>query len=198
MAEFKTRLYNKLAAGILKLLKLSIRFEVNNQPDKSRVLYAFWHRDLMLCMLQRAGDSVAVMVSASRDGELLAGPMGELGYTLIRGSSSKHGSQALKAMLRMAREKSLAITPDGPRGPSGTIHPGLWQIAIVARIPIVAVRCDSNREWVFNSWDRFRLPKPFARVRVVYSDPIYLLSQEDIPTAEQRFRDFLDEVRLGR
>jgi lysophospholipid acyltransferase (LPLAT)-like uncharacterized protein len=127
MAEFNTRLYNKLAAGILKLLKLSIRFEVHNQPDKSRVLYAFWHRDLMLCMLQRAGDSVAVMVSASRDGELLAGPMSELGYTLVRGSSSKHGSQALKPCCAWRERKPWRLLPWSARTPAKTIHPVLWQ-----------------------------------------------------------------------
>ncbi|HCX59803.1 MAG TPA: hypothetical protein DG355_04000, partial [Candidatus Cloacimonas sp.] len=63
-------------------------------------------------------------------------------------------------------QRSLAITPDGPKGPLGTIHPGMFQLALLARIPIVGVACHTNREWVFNSWDRFRFPKPFAKILI--------------------------------
>jgi lysophospholipid acyltransferase (LPLAT)-like uncharacterized protein len=96
-------------------------------------------------------------------------------------------------MLRHARECALAITPDGPKGPVGTIHPGMYQLALLGKIPIVAVFCDANREWVFNSWDRFRFPKPFAKVYIEYSDPIWVHTKEDIPRAEELFRSFLDQ-----
>lgn len=191
MADFWRSVYSSLASGLLRLIKATLRFEVKNHPDCEPVVYAFWHRNLMYCTLLRAGDAVAVMVSASKDGELIAGPVGKLGYTLVRGSSSRQGSQALKGMLRYAKTHSLAITPDGPRGPVGTIHPGLFQIALLAKIPIVAVACDADREWLFNSWDKFRFPKPFARVKVEYSDPIYVKSKADIPEAERAVREFL-------
>ena len=134
---------------------------------------------------------MAVMVSASKDGELIAGPSAKMGYTVVRGSSSRQGSQALKEMLRYAKTMPVAITPDGPRGPVGTINPGLFHIALLAKIPIVAVACDSNREWIFNSWDKFRFPKPFARVKIMYSVPIYIRSKADIPKAELEFRKFM-------
>ena len=192
MAKIMARLQNKVLAGVLRVFKATIRFEVFNQPlpQDEPVIYAFWHRNLMYCTLQRAGDPVVVMISSSKDGDLIAGPVQELGFIAVRGSSTRQGSSALKAMLRWANTNSLAITPDGPKGPVGTIHPGLWQIAIMAKIPVVAVACDANREWVFKSWDRFRFPKPFARVRVKYADPIRLQSKEDIPQAEQQFRSF--------
>lgn len=193
MAEIGSFLYRKLAAALLKLFKATIRFEVHNQPLQEPVVYAVWHRNLMHCALQRAGDPIVVMVSSSRDGELIAGPLEELGYTTVRGSSTRQGSHALKAMLRHARECALAITPDGPKGPVGTIHPGMYQLALLGKIPIVAVFCDANREWVFNSWDRFRFPKPFAKVYIEYSDPIWVHTKEDIPRAEELFRSFLDQ-----
>jgi lysophospholipid acyltransferase (LPLAT)-like uncharacterized protein len=192
MAKALLRLQHIVLAGVLRAFKATLRFEVHNQPtpQEEPVIYAFWHRNLIYCALQRVGDPVVVMISSSKDGELIAGPVQVLGFITVRGSSTRQGSSALKAMLRWAKTNSLAITPDGPKGPLETIHPGLWQVAIMARIPVVAVACDANREWVFNSWDRFRFPKPFAKVRVRYSDPILLQSKEDIPKAEQQFRAF--------
>ncbi len=185
----------KFLAVILRIFKASIKFEVKNQPGKDQepVIYAFWHRNLIYCALQRAGDPVAVMISSSRDGELIAGPVAELGYIPVRGSSTRQGSAALKSMLRWAKTTPLAITPDGPKGPRGTIHPGLWQIAIMAKIPVVGISCDASREWVFNSWDRFRFPKLFATVRMRYSEPIHVATKEDIPAAEEQLRRFLKD-----
>ncbi|HQQ67985.1 MAG TPA: lysophospholipid acyltransferase family protein [Candidatus Cloacimonadota bacterium] len=195
MSKLAFYLERKLAALLLRALRASIRFEVVNQPstEQEPVIYAFWHRNLMYCTLQRAGDPAVVMISSSKDGELIAGPVEELGFIPVRGSSTRQGSEALKGMLRWARTNPLAITPDGPKGPVGTIHPGLWQIAILARIPIVGVACDASREWTFNSWDRFRFPKPFAKVRIRYSEPISLESKADIPAAEEQLRKFLKE-----
>lgn len=191
MAKISKWLYKKITAGLLRFIKWSITFEVLNQPLQEPVVYAFWHRNLMLCCLQRAGDPIAVLISGSKDGELLAGPIEELGYIPIRGSSSRDGAQALKGMLRMARERSVGLTPDGPRGPRGTIHPGVYQLALMAKIPIVGITCEANREWVFNSWDRFRFPKPFAKVRVKYSEPIYIRIKSDIEEAEAKLRSYL-------
>lgn len=192
MAKLWRSVYNTLAAGLLHLLKCTLRFEVINQPTQEPVVYAFWHRNLLYCTLLRAGDKIAVMVSASKDGELIAGPIKRLGYTVVRGSSSRQGSQALKGMLRYAKTHSLAITPDGPKGPVGTVHPGLFQLALLAKIPIVIVTIDSKREWIFSSWDRFRLPKPFTKIKAEYSDPIYVRNKADIAGAKEQFIDYLE------
>ncbi|MCB5264796.1 MAG: lysophospholipid acyltransferase family protein [Candidatus Cloacimonetes bacterium] len=194
MAEFWRPIYNTLACWLLRLIKATLRFEVKNQPDCEPVVYAFWHRNQIYLGLLRIGDPMAVMVSASKDGELIAGPSARMGYAVVRGSSSRQGSQALKEMLRYAKTIPVAITPDGPRGPVGTINPGLFYIALLAKIPIVAVACDSNREWIFNSWDKFRFPKPFARIKVVYSDPIYVRSKAEIPEAEISFRKAMADI----
>jgi hypothetical protein len=186
-------LERKAGALLLRLLKCTIRWEVINQSatDKSPCLYAFWHRDQVFLLLQRVGTKCAILVSSSRDGELIAGPAEELGYTVVRGSSTRGGAEALKALLRYSKTHFLAITPDGPKGPPGTIHPGLYQLAILGKIPIVCIKCATLSEWVFNSWDLFRFPKPFARIRVEYSDPIPLADKAGIPEAEALIRAFL-------
>lgn len=186
-------LEKKLAAKLLLLLRRTLKINVSNQAasDNIRCIYMFWHRNLLLLTIQRVNSGAGVMVSSSKDGELIAGPLKELGYIPIRGSSTRQGAQAMHEMIRAAKEISLAITPDGPKGPSGTIQPGVLQIALLAKIPIVPIFVTADKEWVFNSWDRFRFPKPFARLNVVYSDPIYVNTKDDMATAEASIRKFL-------
>lgn len=184
-----------LGAALMRALKSSIRWTVVNQnPPSQRCVYFFWHRNLLILGLHRAGTRAAVLVSASKDGELIAGPLRRLGYVPVRGSSSRAGSQALKEMVRLGKEMTVALTPDGPKGPSGSIHPGVYQIALLAGIPIIVIVPEARREWVFNSWDRFRFPKPFTRVKVVYSDPFWVRSKDDFSIAEQGIRAFIEKT----
>ncbi|MDP2172362.1 MAG: lysophospholipid acyltransferase family protein [Candidatus Cloacimonadaceae bacterium] len=188
-------LEKKLAAWFLRALKKTLHFTVVNQnPDALRCVYMFWHRNLLIMALQRMWSGAGVLISSSKDGELIAGPISELGYKTVRGSSSRQGSKALKEMIRLSREVSLAITPDGPKGPVFTIHPGIYQIALLAKIPIIPIVAHADKEWIFNSWDRFRVPKPFAHITIYYGDPIYLTDKEQIPETERRIREFLDST----
>ena len=193
MAKVLFYLERKIGAWFLLLLRKTLKFKVINQEssDNIRCIYMFWHRNLLMMTLQRIYHGAAVMVSSSKDGELIAGPLSELGYVPVRGSSSFMGSSAMREMIKISRKISLAITPDGPKGPCYTFHPGLFQIAYLAKIPIVAVAVNANKEWLFNSWDKFRFPKPFARLTIIYSDPIRVNSKEDFVTVETEIRDFL-------
>lgn len=195
MAKAVLWLERKLGALILIALRATIRFQVENQEasDHIRCIYALWHRNLLLLTLQRAFTGAGVLVSQSRDGEYIAGPLKDLGYYPIRGSSTRGGARAMVEMVKVIRTMSVAITPDGPKGPQGIIHPGVLQLAFLAKVPIIAVRADAKREWVFNSWDRFRVPQPFTRISVQYSDPIEVHDKADFEDAEQRLRDFLDK-----
>lgn len=184
-----------LGAALMRALKASIRWQVVNQnPPSQRCVYFFWHRNLLILGLQRAGTRAAVLVSSSKDGELIAGPLERLGYIPVRGSSSRQGSQALKEMVRLARSMTVALTPDGPKGPAGSIHPGVFQIALLAKVPIIVIVPEAKNEWVFNSWDRFRFPKPFTRIKVVYSEPFPVGSKDDFTSVETRIRAFIDKT----
>ncbi len=147
--------------------------------------------------MQRVDSGIAVLASASKDGELIAGPMQHLGYHTVRGSSSRQGARALREMLRISKDYSLAITPDGPKGPAGTIHPGIFEIALLAKIPIVALNVKAKKEWVLNTWDGFRIPKPFSKIKVEYSEPMHLENREQIPEIERKVREFTGMPRQG-
>lgn len=195
MSRFLFFLEAKLAAGFLRLLKLTLGFEIiNRNPDEQKCIYMFWHRNLLLLCLHRIGSPVAVVISASKDGELIAGPVKELGFIPVRGSSSRQGAKALKEMIQHGRRRQLAITPDGPKGPPKSIHPGVFQIALLAKIPIIPISANVNREWVFNSWDRFRVPKPFAKIKVIYGKPFYVEDKESIAGVTEEIKLYAEEL----
>jgi len=174
----------KFGAGMLKLLSNTIKYNIiGKPPDDFKCIFMFWHRDLLLMLLHRLDSDACVVISASQDGELIAGPVEELGIRTVRGSTSRKGSQAYRDILKMAKECQLAITPDGPKGPSKVIQPGVTHIAFMAKIPIYIVALHADKEWVFKSWDRFRLPKPFCTITAIYSEPFYINDKNELETA---------------
>lgn len=138
-----------------------------------RCIFALWHARLLPLVWSHRGRGAVVLVSRHRDGELIARIIERLGYVTARGSSTRGGEEGIKDMLRRAAEgRLLAITPDGPRGPSGALKSGLIYLASRSGLPIVPVASAARSAWRLRSWDRFRVPKPFANVVVAYGDAI--------------------------
>ena len=180
---------------MLRLIRLTLKITIlNKNPREEKCIYMFWHRNLLPLVLHRFGDPIAVVISSSKDGELIAGPVTELGIIPVRGSTTRQGSEALKEMIRLSKTNQLGITPDGPKGPSKSIHPGVLYIAYLARIPIIPLSAECSHEWVFNSWDRFRVPKPFSKVVVKYGEPIPVTNKADFPELEKRLSAEMDKL----
>ncbi|MCL2184021.1 MAG: lysophospholipid acyltransferase family protein [Chitinispirillia bacterium] len=136
-------------------------------------VYCFWHSALLvICYLFRNTGKTA-LISRSRDGRIAAEVARRWGYGAVLGSSARGGASALRESLRVIRGGgSLGITPDGPKGPRETAKPGAAQIAIFSKAPAVTIRVDVKGVWRLKSWDRFMIPKPFAKITVVVSEPI--------------------------
>jgi lysophospholipid acyltransferase (LPLAT)-like uncharacterized protein len=138
-------------------------------------IYAAWHENTAMTAWFIRNQQVAMMASDSRDGELIARGISRFGNIPVRGSASKGGAKAVKAMVKLLQQgHSAAITPDGPRGPVRQLQKGVLYISLISGSPIVAAHIAASREWVFPSWDKHRLPKPFSKVVVSYSDPYYV------------------------
>jgi lysophospholipid acyltransferase (LPLAT)-like uncharacterized protein len=143
-------------------------------PDDCRAILAgseiavvaFWHGKMLPAWYRFRRSGMAALVSASRDGEILARYLERsLGYArVIRGSSSRKGSEALDEMVDALKERSCLITPDGPRGPAGKAKPGALVAAIRSGRPLLAVGWHSSGSWRLNSWDAMEVPRPFAEV----------------------------------
>lgn len=138
------------------------------------VLFVFWHSRLLHVCYRLARERLVMMVSHSRDGDIIARVARDQGIASVRGSSSRGGTAALRALARAMRERDVCggITPDGPRGPRQVLQPGALLAARLAGAAIVPVGLGFSRKKVFASWDAFQLPYPFARARLVFGEPV--------------------------
>jgi lysophospholipid acyltransferase (LPLAT)-like uncharacterized protein len=137
-----------------------------------RYIYAFWHENMLLPACHYGRPDIRVLISKHADGELIAQACRHLGFGLVRGSTTRHGAEALLQMLQLAQTGHLAITPDGPQGPRRRVQPGLIFLAARTGLPIVAIGVGYWRPWRMKSWDRFALPRPWSRAVCVTAPPI--------------------------
>ncbi|MGH7480640.1 MAG: lysophospholipid acyltransferase family protein [Longimicrobiales bacterium] len=171
----RVALLARLGRLALDGLLASARFQIRGQAATAGggVIFTLWHGRLLPLTYLHRGQGIATLISRSGDGEYIARIVEGWGYVTARGSSSRGGSTALRELVRAAREgRSLAFTPDGPRGPRERIKPGVLTAAQLTGLPLVPMSGGTDRAWWFESWDRFLVPKPFARIRVAYGQPI--------------------------
>ncbi len=137
------------------------------------VILAFWHGQLLPLEYVYRARSICVLSSWHRDGEMSARLMSALGYTVVRGSTSRGSVRGLLAMLAKSSEGlDLAVTPDGPRGPAGSVKPGVFFLSDRAGAPIVPMAAWARPASRLSSWDGFIVPLPFSRVGIVYGEPM--------------------------
>lgn len=134
---------------------------------------ALWHGRMILGLPHHGSRDWHVLVSPSADGDISQRLLEGFRYKVIRGSSSRSGARALREMLGvLSKGAVLVITPDGPRGPRHSMNPGLAWMARATGYPIVPVGFGVDRAWRLKSWDRFTIPKPGARIAMVYGEPV--------------------------
>jgi lysophospholipid acyltransferase (LPLAT)-like uncharacterized protein len=132
----------------------------------------FWHGEILPIAWGHRGSGIAPLISTHADGEIIARIVQGLGYRTVRGSTSRGGARAVLEMTRlMAEGITIAVTPDGPRGPRHEFAPGALAVAQRSGRPLIAVRASASRAWHLRSWDRHLVPKPFATVTYHYSEP---------------------------
>ena len=137
------------------------------------VALLLWHGQLLPLLYVLRFQSIAALISTHKDGELIAQVAKRLGCKLVRGSSSRGADRALLGLVRTLKDGyTIAVTPDGPRGPYRTFAPGALIAAHRANAPVVAFGVHATRAWYLKSWDQFMIPKPFARVTVVFDTPM--------------------------
>jgi lysophospholipid acyltransferase (LPLAT)-like uncharacterized protein len=108
------------------------------------------------------------------------------GFQVLRGSSSRGGTKALRQMVRLLRGGTpIAVTPDGPRGPRQEMKLGPLLAAQMAGVPVIPVSAGTDRAWWFEGWDRFMVPKPFSRIRLKYGEPVRIPPDADQAEVER-------------
>ena len=148
------------------------------RKKKQNYVLAFWHGTMLLPWFLHRNDGFAALTSKSKDGDLLARQLKHWKYKVVRGSSSKGGDVALGIMVDLAKNGfSIAITPDGPRGPEHVFKAGAVITAKKSGVPVVLMGIGIKSKKKLKSWDKFQIPNPFSIVKVIYSDPVYIDSK---------------------
>ncbi len=172
-----------LVVFLVRALAATLRWRVVDHCDFARrkhpLIGAFWHnRLLMVPILYHrfgGGHHSYCLTSPSKDGAIVAGVMERFRIGSVRGSSSRRGAAALLEMAAVLEKgDDMAITPDGPRGPRYHFHPGAVKLAQLTGAPLMLLTVEYSRYWELKSWDGFRIPKPFARVDVVFGRLHYI------------------------
>ena len=181
----RTRWIARIGVAVIRLLAATWRVRFVNEAvvrdlrdRRQPFMYVLWHGQLLPLLWTHRDRNIAVMVSEHRDGEIIARIAHAIGFRTVRGSTSRG---AARALLHASRELEsgfdVAVTVDGPRGPAGVVTPGAPVISQRTGAPMVPTAASASRAWRLRSWDRFLVPKPFARVIVVYGEPIYIRAE---------------------
>lgn len=192
-----------VAPALLKLAYTGLRVRVVGEEafEPARAgrasIFVGWHGRLLPLVYLYRDRNLVMLVSGHRDGEYLARVGRGLGYDSIRGSSTRGGVGALRRMMRaLRRGRSLCIAPDGPRGPREVFKPGALQVARLSGAPVIPVLAGADRGWWIEGWDRFLIPKPFARVTVAFGQPRRIPEGATSEDVESQAREL--ELELGR
>lgn len=169
------------------------------KKNNKNFILGFWHSTMLLPWYLNRDKNFAGLTSKSKDGDLLAKILKKWNYQVLRGSSSEGGDIALGLMVDFAKNGySIAITPDGPKGPPNKLKAGAVVAARKSGLPLVLAGIGFKKKRYLRSWDRFQIPKFFTAVNVIYSDPVYVpenLSREETSKVIKECEKKLNELQ---
>lgn len=202
-SEFKWNLIGLLGKTIVDLIFCTASVEVTGLAEVKEILksrrfiLAIWHSRILLVSYLFKGWGGVALVSRSEDGEFIARVLQHQGQETIRGSTTRGGLSALITILRKisGKNRPAVIIPDGPQGPRFRVQPGIISLAKKSGYPIVPVTYSARRMKVFDSWDRFVLPAPFTRCRLVYGRPLWASKDADRQQDEENRLKLEQELR---
>lgn len=147
--------------------------ESNQTPADQPLIYCGLHGKSLLFSYHFRMKGIGVLISLSRDGEIQARLFERLGYRVIRGSTGREAVRAtIQAIQFLKGGGTMAITPDGPRGPYGQVQMGVILWAQKSGALLVPCGISATKKWTINSWDRHLIPKPFSKAVIMMGDPI--------------------------
>lgn len=187
--RLRPRLLSRIVYWVARLLCGSIRLSVQGEESMDSAgrgtIVCTWHGRSLIPAYHLRGRGIWALFSLSNDGELQSRFFGHMGYRMIRGSTGRGGDRAAIEAIRILRQGGcLALTPDGPRGPAGVLQDGILVMAKKSGAAIVPMGVSANRRWLIRTWDRYLIPKPFARAVLRFGSPIFVPADADAATLE--------------
>ncbi len=205
-ASFTQRLASTAVALTMKHMLRSNEVKIayyDESADPARpeynehCIFVFWHENLTILLPQWPRCPVTLLVSQHRDAHWLKHVSDFLGFNVVRGSTTRGGTQAIRRLKQLRDQTSFAITPDGPQGPRRNMALGPLFLASRLQMPLVPVGVGYDRPWRLNTWDRFAVPRPFSRARIVFGPKIRIpreLSREPLEAVRQDAGALLDAL----
>lgn len=197
--ELGGKLMRWTAPTVLRALAASWRVERIGWENLQRAwsttgaMVAMWHGRMLPALPLHRDMGAQVLVSPSDDGALVQEMLKRFGYFVIRGSSNRQATRALREMREYLRGgQTVVITPDGPRGPRHGVNVGLAWLARETGLPILTLAVAAHPAWHLRSWDRFTIPKPRARVVLTYSEPLSVAPD----VGEDELERVTEEIRV--
>lgn len=183
--------------GILRCLYMLTRhkFHINEYAKTHNFIGAFWHGEFLMlpflykhfqkCVSKERDKGFYIVQSHHFDAEIMVKTCAMFGLKNVRGSSSRGGLKALIESLKLLNQGcDVALSPDGPKGPYHSISDGIVAMSQKTGKCIIPIRVAYSRYWEFKSWDKFRIPKPFARVDYYMLDGFVIDKNMDITDAK--------------
>jgi hypothetical protein len=194
--EFRVAIASNLASFFMT--KFDASYSVERQgfnPDISGVIYAIWH-GCQFCLLGiKPRKNLNILISQSNDGEIVARLAKNLGFSSIRGSMGRGGSQAVREILKTLKNGgNIAYTVDGPKGPACIVKQGIIKIAEMSGKPIIPLWGEASWAFQAKSWDSYKVPYPFARLKLYFGEAIFVPKNISDETAEQYRQKLEDEI----
>lgn len=177
-----------------QVLRADIPAKVHAEGE--RFIYAFWHQRQVFFTWSHRDAEAAVLVSKSKDGEMIAKTMELSHIGAVRGSSSRGGAAAAREMVEILRSgRDVGITPDGPKGPAREVKEGAVRVAQLAGMPIIPIaNALSNKIEISKAWDRFQVPLPFGRSVVIYGEPVRVAAGDDLAVKAAELKVSMDAL----
>jgi lysophospholipid acyltransferase (LPLAT)-like uncharacterized protein len=198
-SNFVNRIGGLLVAGFIRrwMGLLDYQFALYDVADDpihpdypGPAIFLMWHEYLPVPFYVRGHCNIAMLISQHQDAEWLSHAARHLGFSVVRGSTNRGGISALREMLRSGHHVNLAMAPDGPRGPRRQLATGPVYLSSRLRIPLICVGVGYHKPWRNPwSWDKFAVPRPFSRARLVFGPRVQILASLD--------RDALEDARRG-
>lgn len=178
--------------GTCKVVHLNPEFE--REIMKRPIIGATLHKHFLFIAWYFQKRGCVMMVSRSKDGEIITRVCHRMGTDTVRGSSSRYGKEALLDLIRLGREgRTTGLIVDGPRGPAGVSKMGVVVAAREIGQPIVPIAVAADDAWEFRNWDRTALPRPWSRLAIKFGEPIEVPGDADKDEME-RCRLRIDEA----
>jgi lysophospholipid acyltransferase (LPLAT)-like uncharacterized protein len=176
----------RVAPFVFRRLARSWRVELIDEEYRAAVgdapgcLWTLWHGRMILGLAEHEGVGYTVLVSPSKDGDLMDTLLPKFGLRVIRGSSSRTGARSLREMLRSLKQGgTVVVTPDGPRGPRHSGSAGVVWLARATGFPVLPCGFVASPAWRLRSWDAFTIPKWRSRVKLVFGEPLHVPRDAD-------------------